>query len=234
MLKIRRSRDRLIFNMGISILVRRHLYIEAAPWIHRSHSMPPWWRHQMETFSALLAICAGNSPVPGDFPHKGQWRGVLLFSDLRLNKRLSKQSWGWVFETISRPLWRHRNDSITKRTTSNRNITRIKSFQSFYVFITLWSLTGARAAGPTINLMAVLESRQFTMPAFCENQLGLVNNCVYYARQAHAIYQVQPYLVDFKAPGELWIPLNKTALSRCSFISNKRPVNLLNNRKAQK
>ena len=34
----------------------------------------------METFSALLAICAGNSPVPGDFPHKGQWRGALMFS----------------------------------------------------------------------------------------------------------------------------------------------------------
>ena len=31
MLKIRRSRDRLIFNMGIPILVRQHLYIEAAP-----------------------------------------------------------------------------------------------------------------------------------------------------------------------------------------------------------
>ena len=28
----------------------------------------PWWRHQMETFSALLAICAGNSPVTGEFP----------------------------------------------------------------------------------------------------------------------------------------------------------------------
>ena len=27
-----------------------------------------WWRHQMETFSALLAICAGNSPVAGEFP----------------------------------------------------------------------------------------------------------------------------------------------------------------------
>ena len=27
-----------------------------------------WWRHQMETFSALLAICAGNSPVPGEIP----------------------------------------------------------------------------------------------------------------------------------------------------------------------
>ena len=37
-----------------------------------------WWRHQMETFSALLAICAGNSPV--NSPHKGQWRGALMFS----------------------------------------------------------------------------------------------------------------------------------------------------------
>ena len=39
-----------------------------------------WWRHQMETFSALLAICAGNSPVPANSPHKGQWRGALMFS----------------------------------------------------------------------------------------------------------------------------------------------------------
>ena len=39
-----------------------------------------WWRHQMETFSALLAICAGNSPVPDEFPHKGQWGGALMFS----------------------------------------------------------------------------------------------------------------------------------------------------------
>ena len=39
-----------------------------------------WWRHQMETFSALLAICVVKSPVPGEFPHKGQWRGALMFS----------------------------------------------------------------------------------------------------------------------------------------------------------
>ena len=39
-----------------------------------------WWRHQMETFSALLALCAGNSPVPVNSPHKGQWRGALMFS----------------------------------------------------------------------------------------------------------------------------------------------------------
>ena len=39
-----------------------------------------WWRHQMETFSALLAICAGIHQSPVNSPHKGQWRGALMFS----------------------------------------------------------------------------------------------------------------------------------------------------------
>ena len=34
----------------------------------------------METISALLAICAGNSPVSGNSTRKGQWRGALMFS----------------------------------------------------------------------------------------------------------------------------------------------------------
>ena len=33
----------------------------------------------METFSALLALCAGNSPAPVNSPHKGQWRRALMF-----------------------------------------------------------------------------------------------------------------------------------------------------------
>ena len=72
-----------------------------------------WWRHQMETFSALLAICAGNSPVPGEFPaQRPVTRSFDVFFDLHPNKRLSKQWWGWWFETPSCPLWRHRNDMI--------------------------------------------------------------------------------------------------------------------------
>ena len=44
----------------------------------------------METFSALLAICAENSPVPGDFPaQRPVTRSFDVFFDLRLNKRLS-------------------------------------------------------------------------------------------------------------------------------------------------
>ena len=70
----------------------------------------PWWRHQMETFSALLAICAGTSSVPGEFPaQRPVTRSFDVFFYLRLNKRLSKQSRGWWFETLPRPLWRHSN-----------------------------------------------------------------------------------------------------------------------------
>ena len=72
-----------------------------------------WWRHQMETFSALLAICAGDSPVTGEFPaQRPVTRSFDVLFDLRLNERLSKQSWGWWFETLSRPLWRHYNGAV--------------------------------------------------------------------------------------------------------------------------
>ena len=69
-----------------------------------------WWRHQMETFSALLAFCAGNSPVPGEFSaQRPVTRSFDVFFDLHLNKQLSKQSRGWLFETPSGSLWRQCN-----------------------------------------------------------------------------------------------------------------------------
>ena len=72
------------------------------------HFLNPRWRHQMETFSALLALCAGNSPVTGEFPSQRQvtWSFDVFFH-LCLNKRVSKQSSGWWFETPSRSLWCH-------------------------------------------------------------------------------------------------------------------------------
>ena len=74
----------------------------------------PWWRHQMETISALLALCVGNSPVTGEFTSQSPVkRSFNVFFDLRLNKQLSKQSRGWWFETPSRPLWRHGNARLS-------------------------------------------------------------------------------------------------------------------------
>ena len=72
-----------------------------------------WWRHQMETFSKLLALCAWNSPVNVEFPSQRPvtWSFDAFF-DLRINKRLSKQSWGRWFETPSCLLWRHCTDLV--------------------------------------------------------------------------------------------------------------------------
>ena len=69
-----------------------------------------WRRHQMETGSVLLAIFAGNSPVIGKFPaQKPVTRSFDVFFDMCVNKRFSKQSWAWWFETPSCSLWRHCN-----------------------------------------------------------------------------------------------------------------------------
>ena len=69
------------------------------------------WRHQVETFSALLALCAGNSPVTGEFPlQRPVTQRFDVFFDLCLNKRMSKQSLSWWFETPSRSLWRQGNE----------------------------------------------------------------------------------------------------------------------------
>ena len=74
--------------------------------------MISWWRHQMETFSALLALFSGTSPAIGEFPsQRPVTRSCDAVFDLRLNRQLSKQSWGWWFETPSGSLWRHCNDT---------------------------------------------------------------------------------------------------------------------------
>ena len=51
---------------------------------HISCVITTWWCHQMETFSALLAICS---------PHKGQWRRALMFSLI----------WAWINGWESNP-----------------------------------------------------------------------------------------------------------------------------------
>ena len=72
------NKNKVITPFYIKNSITSHYFL----WDIITHPWPrhPWWRHQMETFSALLALCAGNSPVPVNSPHKGQWRGALMFS----------------------------------------------------------------------------------------------------------------------------------------------------------
>ena len=62
------------------------------------------------------------------------------------------------------------------------------------------------------------------MPETCENWLSLVNSCVYLSHRTRDISQVLPYSVHSKAPGELWQPLGKAVLGKCSFMSIFFPV----------
>ena len=98
-----------------------------------------WWRHQMDTFSSLLALCA---PVTGEFPAQSAvTRSFDVFFDLCPNKRLSKQSRGWWFETPSRPLWRHRNeDSKISGFTRTYAHVQFMSMRIVQVDRTLWCM----------------------------------------------------------------------------------------------
>ena len=92
-----------------------------------------WWRHQMETFSALLAICAEKSPVTGEFStQRPVTRSFDVFSDLRLNKRLSKHSRGWWFETPASSLLRHCNDFIRHHISRYPFLHLLKHFVAIY------------------------------------------------------------------------------------------------------
>ena len=64
------------------------------------------WKH----FHVTGHLC-GEFTGPGEFSaQRPVARSFGVFFDLRLNKRLSKQSWGWWLETLSCPLWRYRNE----------------------------------------------------------------------------------------------------------------------------
>ena len=77
------------------------------------------------TFRATGPFVRGIHRSPVSSPHKGQWHGALMFSLICLNKRLSKQSWGWWFETPSCPLWRHCNVLFTTKLFKTTSLTHL-------------------------------------------------------------------------------------------------------------
>ena len=77
------------------------------------------WKH----FPRYWPFVRGIHRSPVNSQHKGQRRFDVFFY-LRLNKRSSKQSWGWWFETLSSPLWRHSNNYHNHSTSSRTVIMR--------------------------------------------------------------------------------------------------------------
>ena len=101
-------------------------------------SQSTWWPSDVmkwKHFPRYWPFVRGIHRSPVDSPHKGQWRGALMFFDLRLNIRMSKQCWGWWFETPSRPLWRHCNDKWTQGQTRVLWVTKTNFLRSFIMFM---------------------------------------------------------------------------------------------------
>ena len=77
--------------------------------VHSLHKGPMMTSSNGNIFRLTGPLC-GEFTGPGEFPtQRPVTRGFDVFFDLRLNKRLSKQPWGWWFETPSWSLWRHCN-----------------------------------------------------------------------------------------------------------------------------
>ena len=117
------SNEMIFFLIGFMVIRSLHIIPHAltAQWPNfvaiNLLAFESWWRHQMETFSALLAFCAENSPSPVNSPHKTQWRGAWMFSlictwinswvnnpeagDLRRHRTHCDVSVMWIWNVIS-------------------------------------------------------------------------------------------------------------------------------------
>ena len=97
------------------------------------------WKH----FPRYWPFVRGIHRSPVKFPtQRPVTRSFDVFFDLRLNKWLSKQSWGWWFETRSCPLWRHCNGTYASErwviiSSGNDLLSSLKSSQSIAIF---WNL----------------------------------------------------------------------------------------------
>ena len=111
------------------------------------------WRHEMEIFSALLALCEGNPRTPVDSPLKDQWRGAFMFSFLcRINGNPSRtpamhlvsmhHCLAAIIRVGGRNTWYWRNHALKKGLTFNHmekiNNSIFHNIRNFYKISQKW------------------------------------------------------------------------------------------------
>ena len=108
----------LHYQLDMTSLLYRKSYIQSVQLFCgiETHVFNTWWRHQMETITASFALCEGISP---ESPHKGHWRGALVFSLIR--------AWtnNWVNNRDASDLRRYRaHDDVTVMHEIQRELSR--------------------------------------------------------------------------------------------------------------
>ena len=128
--------------MGFPILIRWHIHIESGTWTkwpcvlgichwfgceryHQEHDDVIKWKHFPRYWTFVRGIhwspVKPPPPPPPQHTHTKKRPVTVRFGvlfHLHLNIQLSKQSWGWWFETPSCPLWRHCDESYAINTCS--------------------------------------------------------------------------------------------------------------------
>ena len=158
-------------------------------WENNGNGYIPWWRHQRETFFALLALCEGNSPVTSEFPAQGPvTRSFDVLFDLRLNKRLSKQSRGLSLETPLRSLWRHCNTLRRMRQVNGVCIAHSKNYAH------IWSFDLATYVLPVLPISSLVSSLVFEESYDCTRTSGAVFRT--WVNRPHKSIVIQPHQND--------------------------------------
>ena len=129
-------------------------------------------------FRVTGPLC-GEFTGPDEFPtQRPVTRSFDIFFDLRLNKRLSKQSWGWWFETPSWSLWRqcngdnHCSVAVTQACQGPGflRIFRVNIHVSWNKTIETWYLTGLQHSSKAIRSQvrtSLLSDIDFNMGLRC-------------------------------------------------------------------
>ena len=104
-----------------------------------------WFHYEVikrKPFPRYWPFVRGIHRSPVNSPHKGQWRGALMFSLIcAWKKLLSIQSWGWWLGTPSHPLWRHWNVRMRElQWMKNTNVCHIRAWAFFNESIYLFSI----------------------------------------------------------------------------------------------
>ena len=100
---LKKTRNKNSIGILITILIDQSLYL--------------WYYSEFTRFITAPKYNIMTSSNGNKFPlYWPLTRNFDVFFDLRLNKWLSKQSWGWWFETPSHPVWRDGNELKSRET----------------------------------------------------------------------------------------------------------------------
>ena len=112
---ISESPDSVSLYLITTMMSSNYLYIHHEFW-HKCHYCRQCFSMMTSSSGNIFRVTGhlcGEFPGPGEFPtQRPVTRSFGVFCDLPLNKRLSKQLWGWWFEMPSRSLWRQCNGDV--------------------------------------------------------------------------------------------------------------------------